>query len=110
MFWAHYYVTYGTQCDILSGEDVFESCMVIVKTPKPVAALEWLADRICVVTGHRFCNALPMKFVRALALNHSEEFPIAVPDEVILRYAHWRGWEDPFWLGIDVDDEETIED
>lgn len=105
MAWDHHYVTYGTQCDIMSGEDTFDTCMVVIKVPVPVAILSWFADRICNLTGHYYCASLPMRFIRALEMNHSEEFPISVEDEVAIRYAQWRKWPPPFWAVDEEDDE-----
>lgn len=104
MSWNIYRTTYGVRfADEDHDEDEPTPYLVVTKTPAFWAFTEWLTGWICDWSEQLLAVGVHGSHTR------SEEFEIAgLPQETVLRYCHWRGW-DPFWRDlIDEDDEYAL--
>lgn len=84
-----YTVDYAVRQGPLSDE--FHTSLVITKLPLRWAAVDRLMQAVRYATGHRFCHLFGP--IDGRISSHEEEFEVVVPEEVIDRYAMWRGWD-----------------
>lgn len=78
--------------------------MTVYRWPLWAWLLDTVADALCAMTRHRFCNSR-YGFVQIDRLSWSrvEMFSIPVPEEEIERFERWRWGRAPYWVDDDDD-------
>ena len=66
---------------------------------------ELIIDKLCTLTGHRFCNHRLASYLNTKISAHTKTLPVPV-DPVALGFPDWMGWPD----FTDEDDEDPREE
>ena len=102
MDWNHY----DTACSTLhdTETDETQTFLVVIQTPMLWYWLDRIVATTCRFTGYHYCTTPLMQYLHSLAIVRQEDFYVAVPDEVAVRYAHWRKWPQPVWESDDAEE------